>query len=513
MNTEMVALPLFIIIAGAYLTFVAGMAERPPRRGSGAGILATLVLGTSLILQIILALDVWENGPLVYTLAWGVPSFSIHLEANGLGLLISIVGTLLASLISLYSIGYMSHDSRIEYYYPLLLLMTAGIVGVGFSRDIFNIYLFFELMAISSYALVAFRKDQPDPVEAGFKYLVMSATGTALGLYGISILFRHTGSLDLNQIAITVSEMNGVSAPLVSAAAFIIVGFGVKAAMVPLHTWLPDAHAAAPSGISAMLSGIVIQTGLFTLLRIILTMISMDIPFGLSLAVFAVLTMTTGNVLAFVQKDIKRMLAFSSIAQMGYILLGIGIGLQYDVAGEAARLGLTGGLFHILTHAFMKGLAFICAGAFIHALGTRNINDMRGIGHKMPIVSIAFTISLLALAGAPPFSGFMSEWMIFSAGLQAMPSIGWWGMFFAVAAVANGLLSLGYYLPTIMNLFLGGGSQEVRKAKDVGATMAVPMFIMVLITIVLGIWPSLGLRLVEPAVEFIISMMVMMGGV
>ena len=491
MNEIMAVLPLFIVISGAYLTFVAGMAERNPRKGKGAGILAALLLGTSFVIQLIVAYHVWDKGnaPFEYTLSWGIPAFSIYLEANPFGMLIGIVGTLLATLVSIYSIGYMSDDKRVEYYYPLLMLMTAGVIGIGLSKDIFNLYLFFELMAISSYALVAFRRDEPEPVEAGFKYIVMSGAGTALGLFGVSILFRHTGTLDLDMIQQSIMAMEGVSRPIVTAAAFIIVGFGVKAAMVPLHTWLPDAHSAAPSGISAMLSGIVIQAGLFTMLKIILTMTSMDIPFGLTLAVFAVLTMTLGNVLAFVQKDIKRMLAYSSIAQMGYILLGIGIGLQYNdgIGVDVARLGLTGGLFHIVTHAFMKGLAFLCAGAFIHVLGTRNISEMRGLGHKMPLAAIAFTIALLALGGAPPFSGFMSEWMIFSAGLQAISSIGWWGMFFAVAAVLNGLLSLGYYLPTIMTLFLGGGSEKVRNAKDVGVAMAIPMIIMVLITIGLGI--------------------------
>jgi multicomponent Na+:H+ antiporter subunit D len=217
-----------------------------------------------------------------------------------------------------------------------------------------------------------------------------------------------------------------------------------------------------------MLSGIVIQSGFFAMVRTLLIFsgTSLTQNFGFTLAIFGLITMTVGNLMALVQTDLKRMLAYSSVTQMGYILVGIGLAFEF---GEIARAGLEGGLFHILTHAFMKGLAFLCAGAIIYRVGTRDIRKMKGIGRTMPLTALAFAIAGLSLAGVPPLSGFMSKWLIYKVGLD----IGGWGLFFTGMAVFNSILSLGYYLPAINTFFF---------AKET-------------------------LRIVDPAVEFMLGLM------
>jgi formate hydrogenlyase subunit 3/multisubunit Na+/H+ antiporter MnhD subunit len=294
--------------------------------------------------------------------------------------------------------------------------------------------------------------------------------------------------------------------PILQAALlFLIIGFGVKAAIVPLHNWLPDAHSAAPSGISAMLSGIVIGAGFFTMLRSLLVFTGTGLPIGQLLIVMALITMSVGNIMAFSQlshkqADLKRILAYSSVAQMGYIILGIGVGLAYGI-----RVGYEGGLFHIMTHAFMKALAFLCAGAIIHQLGTRYLDEMEGIGLSMKVTGFAFVLSLLSLAGVPPLSGFMSEWMVFSGSILTYGVIGWWGIAIAAIALINALLSLGYYLPIIKTIYLPSERKTMSKIHDPSAVMLLAICILAGLTIILGVWPEFGLKAVKPAVDILVS--------
>lgn len=490
----MIILPLLLLVLGAYLSFTAGKFDKTEKKFV-AGTVATVFAFLSFLFAIILANDIWQNGPDTYTLGGSV------LLAEPLGIFLILVATALTVVVSMYSTAYMRKEGRQEYFFPLLLLMTAGIVGIGMASDLFLLFVFYELMCITSYALVAFRKNKWDSVEAGMKYVLLSAAGSAFAIFGIALIYSQAGSLAFS--AVLINNTTSLVAMI-----FIIAGFGVKAAIVPLHTWLPDAHSAAPSGISAMLSGIVIQSGFIVLLRFLFVFAGV-ISFGEILIVLAVLTMTVGNLLALIQigskrADLKRVLAYSSIAQMGYIILGIGIGLAYEV-----EIGVTGGVFHIMTHAFMKGLAFLCAGAIIFRLGTRNLRKMRGIGHVMPVTAFAFSIAALSLAGTPPLSGFMSEWMIFKAGVDASATIGLYGVLLSVILLLNSVLSLGYYLPIIKGFFLKPKRRWVG-VKEAPAVMLIPIVILTAITITIGIWPELFLKAVEPAVQMI---MLLGGGI
>jgi proton-translocating NADH-quinone oxidoreductase chain N len=470
--------------------------ERGDRRSGG--IVAFGFSATALAVTVYAAGEVWSSGPILFTLGGS----TLHFDA--LSVLMSVTALGLLSAVSLYSVKYMEEDKGTDIYYALLLLMVAGIVGISMATDLLVLFVFFELMCIPSYALVAFRKDKWESVEAGLKYIMMSAVGSVIALFGISLVYMEAGTLSYSSLAGVLA--GGAMSKM--AILMLALGFGFKAALAPMHTWLPDAHSAAPSGISAMLSGIVIQAGLFAMVRALLVFAGTDVSYGGLLIVMALITMTVGNIMAYVQyayqkADLKRILAYSSVAQMGYISLGVGIGLEFASYNNAGLSGFQGGMFHILTHAFMKGLAFLCAGAIIHELGTRDVKCMKGVGHSMKITGFCLSIALLSLAGAPPLSGFMSEWLIFRGAMDASPYIGSWSVAIVGIALFNTLLALGYYLPTIKSIYLRGKTKAVLAAKDPSPLMLAPIVALAAATIALGVWPELGLRFVQPAVDLL----------
>jgi proton-translocating NADH-quinone oxidoreductase chain N len=489
-------LPLVFLFSGSFLAYAMGRAEQVYQKKYLAATTALLFFSIALILQILLAMHIWDAGSLSFYIG------DTLLRMDALSVFLGLIALSLGTIVCLYSVIYMEHDKGQEYYYPLLLLMVAGIVGIGLATDFLVLYLFFELMSIPSYALVVFRRHEWMAIEAGMKYIVMGAVGSAFAFFGISLVYFQTGTLQFNDLVGMLSTTPILQAALL----FLIIGFGVKAAIVPLHTWLPDAHSAAPSGISAMLSGIVIGAGFFTLLRSLLVFTGTGLAAGELLIIMALITMSVGNLMAYSQlshkqADLKRILAYSSVAQMGYILLGVGVGLAYGI-----RVGYEGGLFHIMTHAFMKGLAFLCAGAIIHQLGTRYVDEMEGIGLSMKVTGFAFALSLLALAGIPPLSGFMSEWMVFSGSIMTYGVIGLWGIAIAVIALLNALLSLGYYLPIIKTMYLPAERKGILKARDPSAVMLLAIGILAGLTIILGVWPELGLKAVKPAVDILVNL-------
>ena len=489
-------LPLVFLFSGSFLAYAMGRAEQVYQKKYLAATTALLFFSIALILQILLALQIWDAGSLSFYIG------DTLLRMDALSVFLGLIALSLGTIVCLYSVIYMEHDKGQEYYYPLLLLMVAGIVGIGLATDFLVLYLFFELMSIPSYALVVFRRHEWMAIEAGMKYIVMGAVGSAFAFFGISLVYFQTGTLQFNDLVGMLSTTPILQAALL----FLIIGFGVKAAIVPLHTWLPDAHSAAPSGISAMLSGIVIGAGFFTLLRSLLVFTGTGLAAGELLIILALITMSVGNLMAYSQlshkqADLKRILAYSSVAQMGYILLGVGVGLAYGI-----RVGYEGGLFHIMTHAFMKGLAFLCAGAIIHQLGTRYVDEMEGIGLSMKVTGFAFALSLLSLAGVPPLSGFMSEWMVFSGSIMTYGVIGLWGIAIAVIALLNALLSLGYYLPIIKTMYLPAERKGILKARDPSAVMLLAIGILAGLTIILGVWPELGLKAVKPAVDILVNL-------
>jgi proton-translocating NADH-quinone oxidoreductase chain N len=398
---------------------------------------------------------------------------------------------------TVYSIRYMERDSGLSLYFTLVLSMITGLVGVSFAGDLFTLYVFWELMSISSYVLVAFRKEEWEPVEAGFKYLVMSAAASATLLFGIALLYGMTGTLSFQALALNPPASNPW---LFITSLFVLVGFGVKAAIVPLHTWLPDAHSAAPTPISALLSGIVIETGVYALVRTYFTaFLSIQAQWFWILAFLSILTMTVGNLMALLQTDVKRLLAYSSIAQVGYMLVGFAVGTQANFP-VAVQTGLTGTILHIINHSLMKGVAFMCAGAIILRIETRSLQDMSGIARKMPITATLFAISLFALVGMPPLNGFISELTLFTSSVQA--NVGWLG----VAIILNSILSAGYYLRVLRAMVQPKVSDVLSKVKEAPITMLIPIGVMVALIVIFGVYPESVIKLAQQAAQGLLSM-------
>lgn len=419
---------------------------------------------------------------------------AVALRMDGLGLLLAAVALGLGTFVALYSGPYMSKDAGQEKFYSMLIAMVAVMIGLGCAGDLFNLWIWFEAMAVSSYLLVAFYRDLPTSLEAGIKYLVQSASGSVLVLIGIGLVLSATGTADLAEI-----RNSAVSSPiLIAAGALFVIGFGVKTALVPMHTWLPDAHSQAPSGISAMLSGVVIEAGLVAMLRSLLALAAITPIWGPILMGLGALNMLVGNLIALRQKEVKRLLAYSSLAHVGYMLVGLGATFYVGDAG-----GAQGGLFHLFNHGLMKGLAFLAAGSLLYTLHIAAGNhdpllaeDLSGAARRYPILAIAFSIALLSLGGLPPLAGFMSKWQIFVAGFRTGNLL---VEILVGFAAFNSVLSLAYYAPLVNALYRLKPSAAVERGKPLPLIMNIPMVIMALGIIIIGFWPDLMTWLTAPA--------------
>ncbi len=422
----------------------------------------------------------------------------INLRLDGISLLMAAAILTLGTLAALFSGAYLQDEESQEKFYTQLNVMIAAMLGLVCAADLFNLWVWFELMAITSYMLVAFYSTQRASLEAGVKYLVQSATGSVLVLLGIALVFSQTGVLGLDQIQTKIAAGSPSTLLLLAAGALFIIGFGVKVALVPLHTWLPDAHSQAPSGISAMLSGVVIETGLVALLRAVGAIANISIEWGNILLIFGAVNMLLGNLMALRQTQVKRLLAYSSLSHIGYILLGLGIAVKFHLL-EAAQ----GGFFHILTHSLMKGLAFLAVGSLLYVLyvakgqhGPLVTTDLAGAAKKYPWAALCLSIALLGLGGLPPLAGFMSKWQIFAAGFQTQNP---WIIGLVIFAALNSVLSLGYYAPLVNLMYRGEGSTIVKTGKNMPLTMIIPLIILAAAVIILGFYPTLVNGLTGPA--------------
>ncbi len=405
---------------------------------------------------------------------------------DGISIVLTISTLILATLAILFSGKYLSREEDEEKFYGLFSIMVGSIIGLSCATDLFNLWIWFEIMAISTYTLVAFYRNLSGALEAGVKYLVQSALGSVFILLGISLVFGQTGSLDL----VNIKSFYFATPGLLAAGGLFLVGFGTKAALVPFHTWLPDAHSQAPSSISAMLSGVVIEAGLIALLRVLGALSHVTSLWGILFVALGALNMIVGNLMALRQSQIKRMLAYSSISHIGYIITGLGIAISWKTT-----FGAEGAFFHLINHAMMKGLAFLAAGVFLYVLiirhgkhDTLTIADLKGASRRYPIEAFSLSVALLALGGLPPLSGFMSKWMIFTAGFQTSEP---WIYAAVIFMALNSVLSLGYYAPVINQLYQREQSTLVLVGKKTPLSMKVPLVLLTLTIIVLGFYPVL----------------------
>ena len=425
-------------------------------------------------------------------------AIGIHMRLDGLSALLLLVIAVISLAAVVYSVSYMEHYTDKARYYALFLLMVAGMNGVVLSGDMFNLFVFLEVSAIASYALVAFGTGAEE-LEASYKYQVMGAVGSALILLGIAILYSLSGTLNMVDMSAQLGE-SGQTATILFAAVLFVVGFGLKAAQVPFHAWLPDAHSSAPAPISAMLSGVLIKAlGVYAMMRVFFTVVGLSKELSVVLMALGALSMIVGVILAIGQSDLKRLLAYSSISQVGYVTLGLGIGAAALLAGqpEVASLAILGALFHLVNHATFKSLLFLSAGAIEHGTGTRNLEEMEGLRHSMPVTSFTTLIGSFAIAGVPPFNGFWSKLIIIVAAVQA----GFYGLAAAAALVA--VLTLATFLKVQGRVFFGRPASGSGQVHEAPAPMCMSMIVLAVLCVGLGALLLDPLRplVLEPAVK------------
>jgi proton-translocating NADH-quinone oxidoreductase chain N len=398
-----------------------------------------------------------------------------------LPLLVGVLACGIGGVAALYSQARLDPAGPIQLYFPLYLFAAAGAIGVGFAQDLFTIFVFVELSAIPSYALVAYRSgEDSQALPAAFSYLIQGVAGTMTALLGVSLLYISAGTLSIAALPAVLAGKDSLATAL--AGLLILVGYGVKLAIVPAHTWLPEAYVRAPVGVTALMAGVT-KSG--SLVAVFLSLSALPQGsgsagfLGLAVSLLALLTMTGGNLLALNQKELPRLLAYSSIAQMGYVLLGFGLGLQYSLAA-----GYAAALLYMVAYAVMKSGAFLAADLFAAETGSPEIAQMRGIGVRHPLLGFAFAVFLLGLVGVPATAGFLGKLLLFQAGMGTLSA---WGVGLALALAANSALSLGYYVPVISDLLFGGGPQG-RKRPRISLLAAACILVLALGTIILGFY-------------------------
>ncbi|MCX5716356.1 MAG: monovalent cation/H+ antiporter subunit D family protein [Candidatus Omnitrophica bacterium] len=461
-------LPLFVIVPLATAFLVALFADKIKHLGD---VLTTLAAAFLLGLSLYAAIAVGHTGVLVAMMGGWPPPVGICLVGDGLSVFMLVIVNLIAFLAMLYSVNYMNLYTAKWKFHALFMLMLTGMAGVIVSGDLFNLYIFLEIASVAGYCLVAFGTDAQE-LEAAFRYAIMGAVASLFILLGVALLYSYTSTLNLADMALVLAQKEkGMVITFVSV--LFLAGFGLKAALVPCHAWLPDAHSSAPAPISAMLSGVFIKTiGIYAMIRIFFNIFGITDAYLSVLMVLGVVSMLVAVVLALGQWDLKRLLAYHSISQIGYIVLGIGLGTP---------LGVLGGLFHLFNHSVFKSLLFLNSGAVDYSVGTRNLKEMSGLREKMPVTAGTSFVASMSISGIPPFNGFFSKLIIILACIQKGC------IWYAFAAVIGSILTLVSFTKVQKYAFFGKLKEKYADIKEVPLFMKFSMVVLAVICVLAGL--------------------------
>jgi multicomponent Na+:H+ antiporter subunit D len=484
--------PLFTGIPLA-ATFISLLLSKIGRRMADVvAFLATAVLAVMSILMLF-------EAPFMYKVGGWLPPWGIMLVFDGLSAVLLVVINVIGFLAIIFSLKYMTTYTAKPKYYGLFLLMIAGMNGVVITGDLFNLYVFLEIASIASYALVGFGCEREE-LEASFKYLILGGVASTAVLFGIAFLYSITGSLNMPDVAQQL-ELVGITRAVAFVIALFIMGFGLKASAVPFHAWLPDAHPSAPAPISAMLSGVLIKAlGVYAIMRIMFHVIGRNELVASIMMFLGALSMVVAGLLAIGQGDFKRMLAYSSISQMGYVLIGLGLALKPNVATAVAALALIGAIFHLVNHAVFKSLLFLCSGSIEYRTGTRDLGKLGGLIRKMPVTGATCSIGSLSIAGIPPFNGFWSKLIIIIALMQG----GY--MIYGTIAVVVGFLTLVYFIKLQREALFGALPENLEGVREAPFAMTLPLVILAALCIAMGIaYPLVDHQLLQAAQEAILD--------
>ncbi|MCX8006940.1 MAG: monovalent cation/H+ antiporter subunit D family protein [Coriobacteriia bacterium] len=437
-----------------------------------------------------LVIRVAQEGPFSYTFGGWTPPYGIEFRFDEVSAFAFVVA-FLGALAIVFSLRYAPHaldEARIPYYYALLLLNLAGLIGFSVTGDMFNLYVFMEIISLSGYALVAISGERIAEM-AAFKYLVLGAVSSLFVLFGIGMLYGVTGTLNIADATQRLSVVAD-TVPVAVAVGSIVLGFMVKAALFPLHVWLPDAHAIAPSPVSAVLSGLVVKVGLVGMLRlyqVVYASRAVDlVTLNRLLTWLGAASIVMGAFFAMFQDDIKMMLAYSTISNVGYIVMGFGLASRYALVGAAV---------HIFNHALIKSALFLSAGAIIYQTGYRRLSDLRGVGRGMPLTGAALAVGAVSIVGIPPTAGFLCKWYIALGAFEAKNAA------FGFALVFGALFIFVYYIRMLNAFYFQEPVRaEVTHVGDPPLSMLVPMWVLAALCLAMGLAGKVPLTFIEPVV-------------
>jgi len=441
-----------------------------------------------------------DGGILTYWMGNWTPvsdyAIGIGYEIDSLNLFFALLVVTTVLLSAIYSIKYMERDHHLGHYYTLFLMLSGSVLGLVLTGDIFNMFVMIEIMTFASVALTAFRNKKAESLEAGFKYLIIGSVGSSLTLAGIALLYAQCRTLNMAQISAFIADAGPLNPTMLFAFALLFAGFGVKSYIVPFHTPASDAYMAAPTSISMVFSGMVNKAGVYGMIRLAYVIFrAMDIPaFNILLVTFGAVTMFVGVTMALAQHDFKRLLAFHSISQIGYVITAIGLG---TVAG------LSSGLFHAMNHTLFKGLLFLAAGAVLYATKTTDLDKLGGLSKRMPKTTICFLIGAFSISGLPPFNGFASKWMIYQSTFEKATETGNFAYaFVTIVALVVSVMTLASFIKVTQAVFFGQLPKHLEDTKEVPLLMRVPMWIMSALCILGGVFYNwISTHLLRPAAE------------
>jgi len=490
-SSILIIIPIGILILGAFLIYVVCRTFNLSNRVEA--LLTVLILFGALIALLMLyrQLPTIILNPEIF---FGMESFGgVVYKPDAYGVFILVIALIVGILITIFSGEYLSKDPRYVVFYPLVLITLAGLMGIFLSKNLFNLFLLTELTTVAASALIAFRFQQEISIKAGFKYLIMSSIGTMMLLLGIYYVYRSTGDMHLYQPLAVTDTFTRIGA------ACFLLGFSLKAGVVPLHTWVPDVYGHAPSSVSGLLAGVLSKSMLFIMPVICLRLGLTNRELGVYLMLFACLNMLVGAIRMLRQPLLRRFLSFSSIGQTGYLMFGLGMGFYYglDQAFSAA-------LFLFLIIAGMKSLAFLCVGIFEYYYGTQDIEILKGAAKEMPLPAVCFSIALAGLAGIPLLAGFNGKWMIFATAITA-------GDIFAISCLVifmlSSIISLGGYLPLIVKIF--DTSSESSKVllysssnRRISNWLMIPVALLSILVVLMGVYPTPWINWIDQVINW-----------
>lgn len=480
--------PVLVVAVSLISAFTIVVAGRLNKRS--CAVIATATILLQLIMASFILHHVLTNGTIQYRLGGWTPPWGIEYVIDALNAYVLIVVLFLGVICVIYSKRSIEHElpHKIVPFYAVYQLLITGLCGITMTGDIFNMYVFVEITSLAAYALIASASGRA--LKASFVYLVLGSIGACFFLLGIGFLYAVTGSLNMTDLSLLLPPLYGNRA-VQAAFVFFAVGLSIKIALFPLHVWQPDAYTYAPSAVTAIIAATMSKVSVYALIRVIYSVFTLDFITNyryvdVAICWIAAIGIIAGSVLAIMQHNLKRMLAYSSVSQIGYIVLGIGL-------SPITAWGLLGAIAHISNHAIMKGCLFLAAGAFIYKYDLWDIRDFEGLGKKMPYASAAFTIAAISMIGVPPSAGFATKLFLIFASLQSVEVFAGSAYVFVGVLLLSSLLNLVYFWRVIERMYfvkhdeaLNGGERETKKS-EIPLSMLVPTLILAALCIVIGI--------------------------